>query len=390
VTTRVLAVFGTRPEAIKMAPVVLRLQRDARFETRVCVTAQHREMLDSVLELFDIEPHHDLAIMSPGQDLSDVTSRVLLGMRGVLREESPDVVLVHGDTTTCFASAFAAFYAGIPVGHVEAGLRTGDLRSPFPEEANRVLTDRLASEFYAPTERSRRNLLGEGIADESIHVTGNTVIDALLWVRERIATRTPASYARQLGPELAPLLEHWCGPIVLVTGHRRESFGQGFDELCSAIRDAARAHPDWLFIYPVHLNPNVQAPARAILGATGNVALTAPLDYEPFVWLMNRCDVLLTDSGGIQEEGPALGKPVLVMRDVTERPEALEAGTVKLVGTSRARILGALEALLLDREQYEAMAHARNPFGDGRAAERIADALHSRFAHDDIGLAASA
>ena len=389
-TTRVLAVFGTRPEAIKMAPVVLRLRRDARFETRVCVTAQHREMLDSVLELFAIPPHHDLAVMSPGQDLSDVTSRVLLGMRGVLKSERPDIVLVHGDTTTCLASAFAAFYAGIPVGHVEAGLRTGDLRAPFPEEANRVLTDRIASEFYAPTDRARRNLIGEGVADESIHVTGNTGIDALLWVRERIAARSPASYARQLGPEVVALLEHWCGPIVLVTGHRRESFGRGFDELCGAIRDAARAHPDWLFVYPVHLNPNVQAPARAILGQSANVVLTAPLEYEPFVWLMNRSDVLLTDSGGLQEEGPALGKPVLVMREVTERPEALEAGAVKLVGTNRARIIGALEELLLDRERYEAMAHARNPFGDGHAAERIAGALHARFQGGELGLAASA
>lgn len=389
-TTRVLAVFGTRPEAIKMAPVVLRLQRDARFETRVCVTAQHREMLDSVLELFAIRPDRDLSLMSPGQDLFDVTSRVLTRMRDVLREEKPDVVLVHGDTTTCFASALAAFYLDIPIGHVEAGLRTHDLCAPFPEEANRVLTDVLASVFFAPTERARLNLLREHVDPSRIHVTGNTVIDALLEVRERVAGKSAASYAASFGPELVPLLAHWRGKLVLVTGHRRESFGAGFDELCGAIRDAANAHPDWLFVYPVHLNPNVQRPVHAILGATSNVVLCEPLDYEPFVWLMDRSDLILTDSGGIQEEGPALGKPVLVMREVTERPEALEAGTVKLVGTNRARILGALDELLLDPARYAAMASAKNPFGDGRAAERIVDALARRFATTTAKLAVSA
>lgn len=389
-TTRVLAVFGTRPEAIKMAPVVLRLRRDARFETRVCVTAQHREMLDQVLELFAIEPDRDLALMSPGQDLFDVTSRVLTRMRDVLREEKPDVVLVHGDTTTCFASALAAFYLDIPIGHIEAGLRTYEMRAPFPEEANRVLTDVLVSEFFAPTERARRNLLREHVDAARIHVTGNTVIDALLEVRARIGDKCAASYSESFGPELAPLLAHWSGKLVLVTGHRRENFGAGFEELCGAIRDAADAHPDWLFVYPVHLNPNVQRPVNAILGATANVVLCQPLEYEPFVWLMNRSDVILTDSGGIQEEGPALGKPVLVMREVTERPEALDAGTVKLVGTSRERILGALDELLLDPARYAAMASAKNPFGDGRAAERIVDVLARRFVATTAGLAVSA
>jgi UDP-N-acetylglucosamine 2-epimerase (non-hydrolysing) len=390
VTIRVLTVVGTRPEAIKMAPVVLRLKRDARFEARVCATAQHREMLDQALELFGIRPDRDLAVMSPGQDLFDVTARVLLRVRDVLREEKPDVVLVHGDTTSCFATALAAFYLDLPVGHVEAGLRTSDLRLPFPEEANRVLTDTLATEFFAPTERARGNLLREGIADARIHVTGNTVIDALLAVREKVRDRCCATYAESFGAELLALLEHWRGRIVLVTGHRRENFGAGIRELCCAIRDAAAAHTDWLFVFPVHMNPNVQQPVNALLGETPNVVLCAPLEYEPFVWLMNRCHVVLTDSGGIQEEAPALGKPVLVTREVTERPEAIEAGAARLVGTRRERVIGALEELLLDPARYRAMAQAHNPFGDGRAAERIVEVLARSFAPSRTALAASA
>jgi UDP-N-acetylglucosamine 2-epimerase (non-hydrolysing) len=300
------------------------------------------------------------------------------------------MVLVHGDTTTCFAAALAAFYLDVPIGHVEAGLRTHDLRAPFPEEANRVLADVLATEYFAPTERARVNLLRERVDDARIHVTGNTVIDALLMVRERVRGRSAASWGSSFGPELTTLLDHWKGRLVLVTGHRRESFGAGFDELCGAIRDAANAHADWLFVYPVHLNPNVQRPVRAILGDIANVVLTQPLDYEPFVWLMDRSDLILTDSGGIQEEGPALGKPVLVMRDVTERPEALEAGTVRLVGTRRERILGSLEELLGDPASYRAMACATNPFGDGHASERIAEVLARVVVSAPAELAASA
>jgi len=388
VTIRALTVFGTRPEAIKMAPIVRRLARDARFEQRICVTAQHREMLDSALALFDIAPDIDLNVMGPGQDLFDVTSKVLLGMRDVLRRERPDVVLVHGDTTTCLATSLAAFYERVPIAHVEAGLRSGDLAAPFPEELNRIVTDRVARWMFAPTEGSRANLLREGANPDDVFVVGNTVIDALLWMRERIAGRTARDYESAFGPELAALADHWNGRIVLVTGHRRENFGRPFEELCGAIRDAARAHDDWLFIYPTHLNPNVQRPVRSILGSSPNVALCAPLDYEPFVWLMNRSDVILTDSGGVQEEGPALGKPVLVMRDVTERPEAIEAGVARLVGADSARIIGSLEELLGDARAYGRMATARNPYGDGRSSERIASTLAASLAAP--ALAASA
>jgi UDP-N-acetylglucosamine 2-epimerase (non-hydrolysing) len=375
VTIRALTVFGTRPEAIKMAPVVRCLERDPRFEARVCVTGQHRQMLDSALRLFGIAPQFDLDVMAPGQDLHDVTSRVLLGMRGVLRAEKPDVVLVHGDTTSCMAASMAAFYESVPVAHVEAGLRSRDLRAPFPEEFNRLVTDRVALWHFAPTERARRNLLEEGLDGSRIEVTGNTVLDALLWTRERVAGRSARDLETGLGAELAALLDHWPGAIVLVTGHRRENFGEPFERVCSAIARAARRHPDWLFVYPLHLNPNVQRPVREALSNAQNVVLAAPLDYEPFVWLMNRCDVVLTDSGGVQEEAPTLGKPVLVMRDVTERPEALEAGTARLVGTDPDRIVGALEELLGDRAAYDSMARSRNPYGDGRAAPRIVESL---------------
>jgi UDP-N-acetylglucosamine 2-epimerase (non-hydrolysing) len=358
-----------------MAPVVLAFREDSRFESRICVTAQHREMLDQVLAVFGIVPDRDLDLMRPGQDLFDVTARVLLAMRDVIREERPDLVLVQGDTTTCFAASLAAFYENVAVGHVEAGLRTGNLRAPFPEEANRAMVSRVASLHFAPTEWARGNLLREGVPDAAIHVTGNTVIDALLMVRDKVLATDPARWRTQFGDALFGSITDPTRRLILVTGHRRENFGQGFVDLCSAIRDLARAHPDWDFVYPVHLNPNVQQPVLAILGHEANVALIAPQDYAPFVWLMVQADLILTDSGGIQEEAPSLGKPVLVMRETTERPEAVEAGTVRLVGTSRKAITDSVETLLGDPAAYAAMANASNPYGDGRAAERIVDAI---------------
>ncbi len=375
---RVLSIFGTRPGAIKMAPVVLALQADARFESRVCVTAQHREMLDQVLRLFGIVPDRDLDLMQPGQDLFDVTSRVLLGMREVLRAERPDLVLVQGDTTTCFAAALAAFYENIPIGHVEAGLRTGNLRAPFPEEANRAMVSRLAWLHFAPTEASRRNLMHEGVAEAAIHVTGNTVIDALLMTRDRVDAADPVRWRDLFGVALFDRIVDPHRRLVLVTGHRRENFGQGFEDLCSAIAELATEHEDWDFIYPVHLNPNVQEPVLRLLSGRGNVHLIEPQDYAPFVWLMCRCDLILTDSGGIQEEAPSLGKPVLVMRDTTERPEAVDAGTVRLVGTTRAKITHQVNALLLQPEARAAMNQIPNPYGDGRAAQRIVRAVAAR------------
>jgi UDP-N-acetylglucosamine 2-epimerase (non-hydrolysing) len=372
---KVLSVFGTRPEAIKMAPVVLALRADPRFESRICVTAQHREMLDQVLAVFGIAPDRDLDLMQPGQDLFDVSARVLLAMREVIREERPDLLLVQGDTTTCFAAALAAFYENVPVGHVEAGLRTGNLRAPFPEEANRAMVSRIASLHFAPTAWARGNLLREGVPDAAIHVTGNTVIDALLMVRDKVLAADPARWRAQFGDVLFGRITDPARWLILVTGHRRENFGQGFIDLCSAIRDLARAHPDWDVVYPVHLNPNVRRPVLAILGQETNVALIAPQDYAPFVWLMVQSDLILTDSGGIQEEAPSLGKPVLVMRETTERPEAVEAGTVRLVGTSRKAINDSVETLLGDRAAYAAMANASNPYGDGTAAGRIVDAI---------------
>lgn len=368
---RVLSVFGTRPEAIKMAPVVKRLAEEPGLESRVCVTAQHREMLDSVLRLFAIEPDHDLGLMRPGQDLFDVTSRALLGLRDVLREERPDLVLVHGDTTTCFATSLAAFYEGVPVGHVEAGLRTGDMARPFPEEMNRVLTGRLADLHFAPTEGARRNLLAEGIDEDAVHVTGNTVIDALLEVRSRVSSRPATSWSETLPSELCERLDRGAEKLILVTGHRRESFGRGFEDLCSALKRTAQAHPNWLLVYPVHLNPNVRGPVHEHLGRCQNVFLTEPASYEPFVWLMDRSDLIVTDSGGIQEEAPSLGVPVLVTREVTERPEAVEAGTVRLVGTDPATIQSSIEEIFAGGELAERMSRAINPYGDGRAAERI-------------------
>jgi UDP-N-acetylglucosamine 2-epimerase (non-hydrolysing) len=381
VTQRVLSVFGTRPEAIKMAPVVRALIDAPDIEARVCVTAQHREMLDQVLRLFDIAPENDLDIMTPGQDLFDITSRSLLGLRDVLRSNEPDLVLVHGDTTTTFTASLAAFYLGIPVGHVEAGLRTRNLAAPFPEEANRSLVGRLASYNFAPTERARNNLLEEAVPQSSIFVTGNTVIDALLMVSEGVLARTEAHWRAELGDELVDRVTDASRRTILVTGHRRENFGQGFRDLCGAIRDIAQSHPECDVIYPVHLNPNVQRPVRQILSGLANVHLIEPLDYEPFVWLMNRSHMVLTDSGGIQEEAPSLGKPVLVMREVTERPEAVEAGTVRLVGTDRKAIVAVTEELLGQPDAYQAMSRAHNPYGDGKAAARILAVIRGeRFA----------
>lgn len=371
---KVMTVFGTRPEAIKMAPVVLGLKaRPEAFDTVVCVSSQHREMLDQVLGLFDIVPDHDLNIMKPGQDLFDVTTAVVGGLKAVLQAEKPDLVLVHGDTTTTLAGSLAAYYARVPVGHVEAGLRTGNKHSPFPEEINRKLTGAVADLHFAPTPTARDNLLREGVDAAAIEVTGNTVIDALLSVVQRIEgdAQLRESFARRF---------HFLAPgrrIVLVTGHRRENFGQGFRNICEALADIAQAHPDVDVVYPVHLNPNVRGPVNDILAprGLGNVHLIEPLDYLPFVYLMNRSHVIVTDSGGIQEEAPSLGKPVVVMRDTTERPEAVQAGTVRLVGTARERIVEAVGQLLSDPQAYAAMSHAHNPYGDGQAVGRILDRI---------------
>ncbi len=374
---KVLTVFGTRPEAIKMAPVVLELQKHEEIESLVCVTAQHREMLDQVLNLFDIKPEYDLDLMAPNQDLFDITAKVLLGLRDVLRKAKPDVVLVHGDTTTCFAAGLAAFYEGIKVGHVEAGLRTGNLRAPFPEEANRTLVGRLADLHFAPTPKSKQNLLDEGVPEDKIVVTGNTVIDALLIVRDKVNSKPEAEWKEKFGEQLFQRIVDKERKLILITGHRRENFGQGFIDLCNAIKELAEKHPDWDLIYPVHLNPNVQKPVFEILNDINNVFLIDPLDYAPFVWMMDHSDLILTDSGGIQEEGPSLGKPVLVMREVTERPEAVDAGTVLLVGTDKSKIVDGVEKVLLNKDVYERMSKAHNPYGDGEACGRIANYIET-------------
>ncbi|PKM36182.1 MAG: UDP-N-acetylglucosamine 2-epimerase (non-hydrolyzing) [Gammaproteobacteria bacterium HGW-Gammaproteobacteria-10] len=374
-TKKILTVFGTRPEAIKMAPVVLALQQAEGLESLVCVTAQHRQMLDQVLNLFDIKPDYDLDLMAPNQDLFDITSKVLLGLRDVLREAQPDIVLVHGDTTTCFAAGLAAFYQNIKLGHVEAGLRTGNLRAPFPEEANRTLVGRITDYHFAPTQSSKNNLLAEGVPEQNIVVTGNTVIDALLIVRDKVIGEPDSIWQEKFGEPLFKTICDSSRKLILITGHRRENFGQGFIDLCNAIKELAQKHPDWDLIYPVHLNPNVQKPVYEILDQLDNVYLIAPLDYEPFVWIMNRSDLILTDSGGIQEEGPSLGKPVLVMREVTERPEAVDAGTVLLVGTDKEKIVSGVEKVLLDDEVYARMSKAHNPYGDGHACEKIIQTL---------------
>lgn len=374
---KVLLVFGTRPEAIKMAPLVKALQKDSvHFETKVCVTAQHRQMLDQVLEVFEITPEYDLNIMAPNQDLYDITSKVLLGLRDVLKEFQPDVVLVHGDTTTSMAASLAAFYQQIPVGHVEAGLRTYDMLSPWPEEMNRQVTDRICTYYFAPTEKSRQNLLHENIEDEKISVTGNTVIDALLMAVDIIAHKPGVK--EQLHEELRTK-GYTVGsrPYILVTGHRRENFGEGFLHICRAIKEIASSHPDMDIVYPVHLNPNVQKPVYELLSGLENVYLISPLDYLPFIYAMQHSVLLLTDSGGVQEEAPSLGKPVLVMRNTTERPEAVEAGTVKLVGTDADAIVKNVTELLRDKEVYQHMSETHNPYGDGQACERIIERLRS-------------
>jgi len=367
---KVMLVFGTRPEAIKMAPLVHAVSAHPQLEALTVVTAQHRQMLDQVLEIFDIKPDVDLDIMQPGQSLPSVTARILQGMTPVFDELKPDIVLVHGDTSTTLSAALAAFYAKIPVGHVEAGLRTGDMQAPWPEEMNRRLTSPLSSLHFAPTASSRANLLREGIADESIHVTGNTVIDALLQMDERI--RTDAALQEQMRNRFQFL--DATKPLILVTGHRRENFGGGFERICKALGTIAK-HRDVQIVYPVHLNPNVQEPVRRHLSGLENVHLIEPQDYLPFVYLMQQAHIILTDSGGVQEEAPSLGKPVLVMRDTTERPEALDAGTVELVGTDDERIVAALERLLDDPVEYSRMSEAHNPYGDGNACQRIVDAI---------------
>ena len=376
----ILLVFGTRPEAIKMAPLVKKLQSmPDQFRTVVCVTGQHRQMLDQVLRLFDIIPDYDLNIMQPNQDLYDITSRILLGMRDVLKEVQPDIVLVHGDTTTSTASAMAAFYQQIPVGHVEAGLRTGNIYSPWPEEMNRLITGRIAAVHFSPTPLSRENLLKENVDKEKIIVTGNTVIDALQMVVERLKNDTQlssevASKINQMGYDVQRLDGN--RRMVLITGHRRENFGEGFLNICHAIKHLSEQYKDVDFVYPMHLNPNVRKPVLEILGEkANNVFLIEPLDYLPFVYMMQHSTLILTDSGGVQEEAPGLGKPVLVMRDTTERPEAVEAGTVLLVGTNRDKIEQGVSMLLDDADIYRRMSEAVNPYGDGRACERIAEAL---------------
>ena len=368
---KVLTVFGTRPEAIKMAPLVHALASDSRFEAKVCVTAQHREMLDQVLELFKIVPDYDLNLMKAGQTLPEVTSRILQELTPVLKEFKPDVVLVHGDTATTFAASLAAYYEQIAVGHVEAGLRTGNIYSPWPEEGNRKLTGSLTKYHLAPTENSKANLLKENYLSKNIFVTGNTVIDALLLVKQQI--ENDIGLSNTLSAQF-PMLDE-SKKLILVTGHRRESFGGGFERICEALAQTAKAHPDCQILYPVHLNPNVQEPVKRILKDVDNVHLIEPQQYLPFVYLMNRSHIILTDSGGIQEEAPSLGKPVLVMRDTTERPEAVDAGTVKLVGTDIAKITTALNELLTDDAAYKAMSRAHNPYGDGKACQRICDIL---------------
>ncbi len=380
---KILLVFGTRPEAIKMAPLVLEMKKHVDLETEVCVTGQHREMLDQVLDLFDIKPDYDLNIMKSNQDLYDVTSAVVLGMRQILEKSQPDIVLVHGDTTTSMAAALAAFYKRIAVGHVEAGLRTYDIYSPWPEEINRQLTGRIATYNFAPTETAKRNLMNEGVPEEKIEVTGNTVIDALHIVISRFEADSAIrdGVRKKIMSAGYDLSRQDNGRrIVLITGHRRENFGDGFLHICNAIKELSQRFKDVDFIYPVHLNPNVRKPVNEILGdGLGNVFLTEPLEYQEFVYMMSKSSLILTDSGGIQEEAPGLGKPVLVMRDTTERPEAVEAGTVKLVGSDKETIISMTSELLTNIAAYEAMANAVNPYGDGHASERIVRKLMSIY-----------
>ena len=366
---KILTIIGTRPEAIKLAPVIIELGHQSDyFISRVCATAQHRQMLDQALEIFDIEPDHDLDIMTPDQSLAQVTARAIEGLDRVIAEEQPDVVLVQGDTTTAFCGALAAYYHQVLVGHVEAGLRTGNKHAPFPEEINRRLVAQLADYHFAPTELAREALVREGIAASAVFVTGNTVIDALLWVRERVREVRP-----QLPDGLVESVDR--RKMILVTGHRRESFGEGFENICHAIREVADTFSDVVFIYPVHLNANVREPVNRILGRHERIHLIEPLSYAPFVWLMDRATMVLTDSGGVQEEAPSLGKPVLVMRETTERPEGIDAGSARLVGIQQERIVNELTRLLYHPEERAAMCKARNPYGDGKAAARIVEIL---------------
>lgn len=376
---KVLLVFGTRPEAIKMAPVVKTLKRTPEIDARVCVTAQHREMLDQVLNLFEIVPDYDLDLMKPGQSLFEITSGALTGLKEVLGEVSPDLVLVHGDTTTTLTASLAAYYKRIPVGHIEAGLRTGNIYSPWPEEINRKVVGAIARLHFAPTERAKQNLIAENIGEDQIIVTGNTVIDALLQVVEKLEAAPSKSKEFDEAFGIDPMRR-----MILVTGHRRESFGDGFQRICDALTELAE-RDDIQIIFPVHLNPNVKGPVEDRLGSLERVNLIAPQDYLPFVHLMRRADIILTDSGGVQEEAPSLGKPVLVMRETTERPEAVDAGTVKLVGTDRELIYGEVSNLLDDQEAYQSMSLAHNPYGDGLASARIRDAIIEFFSRGNQG-----
>lgn len=370
-TIKVMLVFGTRPEAIKMAPLALLLAGDVRFDCRICVTGQHRQMLDQVLRIFRLEASYDLEIMRSNQDLSDVTSAVLLGLRSVFKEFCPDIVLVHGDTATTFAASLAAYYHQIPIGHVEAGLRTHNLYSPWPEEANRKLTGALAALHFAPTASAASNLYREGVAEQQVHITGNTVVDALLRVVDRL--KGDQALCADIAQALPPFDPN--RRMILVTGHRRESFGEGFERICIALTRIAARFSDVEIVYPVHLNPQVQEPVNRLLRGIPNIHLIEPQEYLPFVYLMDRAYLVVTDSGGVQEEAPSLGKPVLVMRDTTERPEAVDAGTVKLVGTQMELIESEIAQLLTDPAEYARMSFAHNPYGDGAASQRIADAL---------------
>ncbi len=375
---KILIVFGTRPEAIKMAPLVKTFQKEILFETKVCVTAQHREMLDQVLEIFDIAPDYDLNLMKTGQDLYDITSAILVGMRNILSDFQPDIVLVHGDTSTTLAAALAAFYQKIKVGHIEAGLRTGNLYSPWPEEANRQLTSRITTYHFAPTLTSKNNLLKENIKESGIAITGNTVIDALFLALDKI--KNNIGLEQEIISTINTAIQNTKFNIqnskfILVTGHRRENHGQGFINICTALKEIALHNPDLHIIYPVHLNPNVQKPVRELLSDVENIDLIVPLQYEQFIYLMDKSSFIITDSGGVQEEAPSLGKPVLVMRDTTERPEALEAGTVKLVGTDTELIIKEAQELIDNKEVYEKMSRSSNPYGDGHACQRIVEFL---------------
>lgn len=368
---KILVIFGTRPEAIKMSPLILALVNDARFEVKVCVTAQHREMLDQVLELFKIQADFDLDIMKPDQTLNEITTSILLGLKPILEEFIPDVVLVHGDTTTTFAASLAAYYQKIKIGHIEAGLRTGNIYSPWPEEANRKLTGSIANFHFAPTEGAKMNLIKEGVSEDDITVTGNTVIDALFWVKDKL--KQDKSLLRSLSSSFNYLEKD--KKLILVTGHRRESFGSGLERICEALRQIANEHPDSQILYPVHLNPNVQEPVNRILKDKSNIILIEPQPYLSFCYLMDRASIILTDSGGIQEEAPSLNKPVLVMRDTTERTEAVDCGTVRLVGTDRSVIVSNVKMLLNDERAYNKMSLTQNPYGDGFACTRILDVL---------------